>query len=58
MDWVLENDGMVEKGNVFSKNITCQDIIIFLVDISRHRYPMWLEGYPKKTQAVERGASL
>lgn len=46
------------KGNVFSSNTTCREIITLLVTGSKHRYPLWLLGYPRKTHMVERGANL
>lgn len=46
-----------ERENIFIK-VTCREIIIFIDERSKHLYPLWLDGYPKKTHGVDRGASL
>ena len=52
------SDRVDEKGKHDSSNTTWREIIMRRVERSKHRYPLWEEGYPRKTQAVERGASL
>lgn len=42
---------MFIKGNI-------SEIIIFIVNKFKHLYPLWLGGYPKNTQGVDRGANL
>jgi hypothetical protein len=55
---VGEAGGVVAKGKTVSSNMTCREMMTRLVERSRQRYPLCAEGYPRKTQAVERGASL
>lgn len=50
--------GVAAKGNRDSLNTTWREMMMRRVERSRHQYPLWEAGYPRKTQAVERGASL
>jgi hypothetical protein len=50
--------GVAAKGNRDSSNTTWHKMMMRRVERSRHRYPLWEAGYPRKTQTVERGASL
>ena len=50
--------GLVAKGKSDSLKSTCREMIIFREARSKQRYPLWLDGYPRKIQGVERGASL
>jgi hypothetical protein len=50
--------GVAAKGKRDSSKTTWCEMMMRRVERSRHRYPLWEAGYPRKTQAVERGASL
>jgi len=51
-------DCVAAYGNIDSSNTTCREMISRHERMSRHRYPLWLDGYPRKMQGAERGASL
>jgi hypothetical protein len=51
-------DGAAANGNTNSLNTMCREMITRCVEISRHQYPLWGEGYPINMQRAKRGASL
>ena len=48
----------VRPGKINSLNMTCLEIYSLRVTGSRHKYPLELVGYPRKTQGVVLGCNL